>query len=104
MWTDAEEALLIYGARMARRGDWEWTLNQAHCVLEASATPGEVRVHFETVTPGFDTFIADVDGAGGKPGASPFMWKLHPGENRLDVWPRNKAGREGIRSSITLKY
>ena len=93
-----------YGNRVMKRGNIEWTLNQARYVLEATATPGVVRVHLDTVTPGFDTFLADVDGKGRKPVAPVFTWKLHEGENRLEVLPRNIAGREGISSWITLRY
>jgi transglutaminase-like putative cysteine protease len=104
-WTDAEyPASLLYGHRVAARRNWEWTLNQARYTLEPAATAGEVRVHLDTETPGFDTFLATIDGAPGKPVASGFVWKLHPGTNRLEVRPRNAAGREGIASRLTLEY
>lgn len=105
VWTDAESpASLLYGRRVVDRRNWEWTLNQARYTLEATATPGEVRVHLDTETPGFDTFLADVDGTGPRPVASGFIWKLRPGRNRLDVRPRNVAGREGIAGRVTLDY
>ena len=104
VWTDADyPASLLYGNRLADRRNWEWTLNQARCTLEATATPGELRVHLDTETPGFDTFLADIDGAGSKPVTSGFLWKLHAGANRLEVWPRNRAGRDGIPSRIVIE-
>jgi len=103
-WTDADyPASLLYGNRVSDRRNWEWTLNQAHYTLEATGTPGELRVHLDTQTPGFDTFVADLDGAGPKPVPSGFIWKLHAGKNRLEVRPRNIAGREGIPSRVVLE-
>lgn len=104
-WTDAESpASLLYGNRERKRTNFEWTLNQAHLTLEATATPGEIRVHVDTETPGFATFLARIDGADPKPVESGFVWKLHQGENRLEVWPRNKVGREGIASRVVLRF
>ena len=103
VWTDDEApARPLYGRRVEKRGNWEWTLNQAHYVLEATGEPDVFRVHLDTVTPGFDTFLAGVDGGEKKPVPAVFRWKLHPGTNRLEVCPRNKAGREGISSWIVL--
>src|SRR5688500_16803144 len=97
VWTDADyPASLLYGSRVSDRRNWEWTLNQARYTLAAAETPGEVRVHLDTQTPGFDTFLADIDGSGPKPVASGFVWRLHPGKNRLEVRPRNTAKREGV--------
>jgi hypothetical protein len=105
VWTDAEApAALLYGNRVSRRGDFEWTLNQACLALEATDTPGAIRVHLDTETPGFETFLAEVDGQGKKAVASGFVWKLHAGKNRLEVLPRNKGSREGIASQVVLEY
>jgi len=105
VWTDVElPASLIYGHRVATRANWEWTLNEAHCVLEATATPGDLRVHVQTHTPGFAGFVADVDGAGERPVKSGFNWKLHEGVNRLEVRSTNVAGRKGGKSWVVLEY
>lgn len=104
-WTDTDyPASLLYGHRVGDRRNWEWTLNQARFTLEATATPGELRVHLDTETPGFDTFLADIDGQGLKPVASGFTWKLRPGENRLEVRPRNVAQRLGIASRMAIGF
>lgn len=104
-WTDADyPASLLYGHRVGSRRNWEWTLNQAHYTLEAAGTAGEVRVHLDTQTPGFDTFLAAIDGGRAEPVTSGFVWKLRPGKNRLEVRPRNTAGREGLSSRVTVEY
>jgi hypothetical protein len=104
-WTDAQApAALLYGNRVHRRADWEWTLNQAHIVLEPTDRPGELRVHIDTVTPGFETFLADIDGQGPERVASGRVWKLRPGTNRLEARSRNIAGRDGSASWIVVEH
>ena len=105
VWTDPEvPAGLVFGNRVAKHSDFEWTLNQAHYVLEPTPEPGRFRVHLDTETPSFDTFLAEIDGSEKKRVASGFTWRLHPGKNQLRVAPRNVAGREGIASWVTLQY
>jgi hypothetical protein len=105
VWTDAEyPASLLYGHRVSDRKNFEWTLNQAHYVFEATDKPGELRVHLESQTPSFDTFLVAIDEQSKQAVASGFLWKLKAGKNRLKVWPRNKLGREGIASWVTLDY
>ena len=104
VWDDAEVApQLIHPNLVTRYGNFEWTLDQAHYVLEATATAGEFRVHLDTETPGFETFLAQIDGRDESPVAPIFPWKLHPGRNRLKVWPRNNGGRNGIASWVELE-
>jgi len=104
VWTDADyPASLLYGNRVSDRRNWEWTLNQARYTLEAMGTVGELRVHLDTHTPRFDTFLADFDGTGPKPVSSGFIWRLHAGKNRLEVRPRNAAGREGVPSRVVIE-
>ena len=96
-------AELIHPNLVTRYGNFEWTLDQAHFVLEPTSTRGEFRVHLDTETPGFETFLAEIDGGEKSPVAAIFPWKLHAGRNRLKVWPRNNAGRDGIASWIELE-
>jgi hypothetical protein len=104
VWTDAEvPAEPIYPNLVTRPGNFQWTLNQAHFVLEATLTPGELMVHLDTETPGFETFLAEIDNGKIYPVAAIFPWRLHAGRNRLKVWPRNNAGRDGIASWIDLE-
>lgn len=103
VWTDAEyPASVLYGNRITSRRNWDWTLNQTHCVLEATETPGVLRVHLDTETPGFETFVADIDKKGQRAITSGTLWQLHAGQNRLEVRSRNVAGREGIASRFVL--
>ena len=94
----------MFSHRVSRRSDFEWTLNQAHYLLEPTSQPGCFRVHLDTETPSFGTFLAEIDGGEKKSVSSGFMWTLHPGKNSLRVRPRNVSGREGIPSWITLDY
>jgi hypothetical protein len=105
VWTDATvPAGFLFGHRVARHSDFEWTLNQAHYILEPAKEPGTFRVHLDTETPSFDTFLAEIDGGEKKTVSSGFTWTLHPGKNQLRVRPRNVLGREGIPSWIALEY
>jgi hypothetical protein len=105
VWSDSlvEPDPIYTGRLVTSRNNFEWTLDQAHYTLEAGRTPGELLVHLDTETPGFETFLAEIDGAAKQPVKAIFPWKLHPGVNRLRVWPRNNAGRDGIASWITLE-
>lgn len=105
VWTDAEvPAGFLFSHRVSKRGDFEWTLNQAHYVLEPRQQPGTFRVHLDTETPSFKMFLAEIDSGEKTSVASGFTWTLHPGRNSLRVQPCNVAGREGIPSWITLEY
>ena len=104
VWTDADvPAEPTHPHLITRPGNFEWTLNQAHFVLEPTSTSGEFLVHLDTETPGFETFLAKIDGGEMSPVTAIFPWKLHAGRNRLKVWPRNNAGRDGIASWIDLE-
>jgi hypothetical protein len=104
VWTDANvPAEMIHPNLVTRHGNFEWTLNQAHYALEATSRRGEFLVHLDTETPGFETFLAEIDGGEKSPVTAIFPWRLHAGRNRLKVWPRNNAGRDGIASWIDLE-
>jgi hypothetical protein len=105
VWSDAGyPASRLYSHRVTDSSNWDWTLNQARITLEATANPGEVRVHLDTVTPGFEAFVARIDDESAKPVASGIVWKLRQGRNRLEVCPRNVAGLDGITSRVTPEY
>jgi len=104
VWTDADvPAELLHPNLITSHGNFEWTLDQAHFVLEPTSTHNEFLVHLDTVTPGFESFLARIDGKAESPVSAVFTWKLHPGRNQLKVWPRNNAGRDGIASWIDLE-
>ena len=105
VWTDDQVSpALIYPNRIRREGNWQWTINQAQIVMEATEKPGVVRVQLDTVTPGFDTFVAEIDGAEKKPVGATFEWALHQGTNRLQVRSRNTTGREGAASWVVVDW
>jgi hypothetical protein len=105
VWTDEQfPAGLIYGLRVTDPRNFQWTLNQAHYRLEALVSPWQLRVHLDTHTPGFETFVAAMDDGEAVPVGSSILWALKPGLNRMSVWPRNIAGRDGIPSSVIVKY
>ncbi len=102
-WTDARApASLLYGNRVTRRGDWEWSVNGVRMFLEAEA-PGEVRVQLDREVPGLDAVAVRFDGAEKRTVGLRFAWRLHPGENRLEVRAVNTAGREGPSSWIVVE-
>jgi transglutaminase-like putative cysteine protease len=104
VWSDTDlPAAMLYSHRISQPSNWQWTLNQAHFYLEATNTPGELLVHLDTETPSFATFMAQIDDRPAEPVASNFNWNLHSGENRLKVWPRNTASRDGTASEIVLQ-
>jgi hypothetical protein len=105
VWSDqAAPARPLYSKRISKPGNWEWTLNQVHLVLEARPQPGALQVHFDTQTPGLQSFLARVDSGQAEKVSAPFVWKLHAGTNRLQIHPRNVAGRDGSTSDIVLEY
>ena len=105
VWTDTRlPASLLYSRRVSNRHNWEWTLNQARYVLEATPTSGELRVHLDTETPSLKSFVAKLNDSDECAVKSGFLWRLKPGRNQLNVWPVNVAGRKGIASWIELEY
>ena len=104
VWTDERSpAALLYGNCVSQRRNWEWTLNQAHLTLTATETPGEIQVELDCVTPSLEGYYAQFDSQPLRRTGSPFRWQLHSGKNRLEVFPKNVAGREGVRSWIVLE-
>ena len=104
VWTDAEvPAEPIYPNLVTRHGNFEWTLNQAHFVLEPTSTPGEFWCHLDTETPGFETFLAEIDGGERSQRHRNLSLEVTPWTKPLKVWPRNNAGRDGIASWIDLE-
>jgi hypothetical protein len=103
-----------------RPGDFYWTVNEVALDLQATDQEGVLRVTLDTVTPNFDTFLARFDDGDWQPlpaGAAPlsqpvgaallgqpFEWTLQPGNNRLAVKTRNRFGREGRASEVTVAY
>jgi hypothetical protein len=105
VWTDERApASLLYGHRVSQPGNWDWTLNHAQIVLTATQTPGELAVELDTVTPSLAAFWAKFNNQPPREVTAAFRWPLVAGRNRFEVWPRNTAGRDGVRSSVELMY
>lgn len=104
-WDDARApALPLYSHRESRREYFQWTLNHAHLKLEATDKPGELLVHVDTETPSLEAMLARFDDAEPQIAGRKFLWKLHPGLNRLEVTPRNLLGRLGTPSRVTVDF
>lgn len=105
VWNDRRmPARKLYPRRICRRGNWEWTLNHAHIVLEPLEEPGELRVHLDSGTPELESYQARIGDGPQEPVEATFRWSLQEGINRLTVTPRNTAGRSGIPSWVELFF
>ena len=104
-WTDdVVPKYAEYSLQTSRPGDFYPTLNRTRIYLQATDTPGALRVDLETVTPNFDHYLIQVDGGAWEAGQAPFDWVLHEGENTLSVKSVNRFGREGVASGVILRY
>lgn len=105
VWTDQTTTTrLLYNHRVCNSNNWQWTLNQAQLVLEATERPGELRVHVDTETPGLSGIFAAFQEQSPAAVVTPFTWSLVRGENRLRAFTRNDGGRDGAVSSIVLRW
>ena len=104
VWDDATHPCsMLYAHRVSDERNWDWTLNQVHFELESTASAGSFRVQIDTETPGLSRILAAIDGKDARPVQSGFEWRLHSGTNRLEIYPQNIAGRDGIRSFIVIE-
>jgi hypothetical protein len=96
---------LEYERTTDRLQDWEPALNEARVHLIETATPGQLLVEVETVTPWFETFEASVDHADWQDQSDPvWTWDLHEGVNRLRVRACNRFGVRGTASEMTVVH
>jgi len=94
----------LYAQRVRRRGDFEWSLNRGHLMLEPTATSGAFRVHVDAEVPHLAKWLAAIDERVGQTVEPIFTWRLHRGRNVLEVVPENTAGRRLIPSRIVLDW
>ncbi len=105
VWSDAQApAARLYGERVTLANNWDWTLNQAQLYVWADESAPQLHVAADTHTPHFDSFLSRLDNQSPLKSPATFVWRLHPGENALDVWPRNRASRDGIASRWVINY
>jgi hypothetical protein len=104
LWSDSQAPRsLLFSQVEQRRENISWTLNQTELALIPRSDEALV-VSLATVTPGFEAYLAQFDGQPPQAVQDGFIWKLHPGRNRLDVRTRNSAGRLGPVSWIELEH
>jgi len=87
-----------------RKRDFYPTLNQVQFDATYGTAAGTLGVRMVTFTPGFDTFLVNVDGKGWVESPAAFTWELHPGLNRLEMRSRSKSRRCGIISHLVVNY
>jgi hypothetical protein len=78
-----------------------WPMQQAALTLTPGAEAA-IAVKAEAMTPDFDKFRHRVDGGAWTDGPPPAEWKLHKGENTLEVQSVNKFGVEGAVSKAAF--
>ena len=79
-----------------------WPMQQAALTL-APGVGTAITVKADTMTPDFDKFRHRLDGRAWTDGPPPGEWKLHKGENTLEVQAINKFGVEGAVSKVALE-
>ncbi len=105
VWHEARSpAPAIYSQRVTRRGDWEWTLDHVQLWLEATGTPGVLKVYADTVTPGLKQLEVQRDGGEWSTCEPQLEWKLQPGRNRLAMRAVNELGRGGEPAVVEVMW
>lgn len=105
IWSSNKTQLnLNYSNRVTRKENWDWSVNEVYAHLEATKTPGVLRVSLETVTPGFKTFYCKKND--NEPIQMPeiFEWVLQPGVNKLTVNSVNIKNRKGPSTYLELEW
>jgi hypothetical protein len=113
-WSDSPVAARAeYSQFSCREGDPYWTLNQAAVTLTATGDPSVLDVQVDTETPNFKEFRYRLNGGGWRtlPGQGEgqtsrqgrFAWTLQPGDNTLEITPRNTFGMDGITTKVVVK-
>lgn len=102
-WADDKvPPLLHFSHHTNRRADFYPTLNQTRYTVEIDEAPGDLQVQLETDMPQFAHFLARVDGSGWQEVPDAYTWSLHEGMNVLQVRACNRAGVEGVVSSLSI--
>jgi hypothetical protein len=104
-WADSKFPPLEHFTWYTNRDkDFNWPLNQVRYVAEETSEPGVVDVTLDNNMPYLASLLAKIDEGDWKRVDSRFQWRLHPGQNTLEVRGRNTAGVEGMTSSVILEY
>ena len=104
VWYESEGMPLPqFSIRSSRAGDFDWSVNQTHILLQQGSEPNSLTVLLDTVTPNFDTFLIQTNNGKWKTSKERFVWKLTQGKNTLRVKSTNKFGVEGIESHVLVR-
>jgi hypothetical protein len=76
-------------------------IGQAALSLRAEA--GTINVSLKTMTPNFYRYEVQMDGSGWKSSIDHFVWRVHPGPNRLEARTVNQFGVHGPISTAELE-
>lgn len=105
VWTDGiAPAASLYGQRVPQVANWDWTLNEVSYHCQALEQPGTLRVHLDTVTPGFSHYLVEQDAGRSEVRQQSFIWRLQQGMNEARVRAVNVLGRAGHPQTISLEY
>ncbi|MBM3235778.1 transglutaminase domain-containing protein [Candidatus Poribacteria bacterium] len=103
LWHNSIKEPLPQFSRTSRReGDFHWTLNQTVIYLQQSNEPDALDVILDTVTPNFETYLAQFDDGDWTEQSETFIWYLHKGQNTLRAKTRNAFGILGIESAVRV--
>ena len=105
LWWEDEpgERLPWFSLWSSREGDFHWTLYQTEVYLGTTEEDTVLRVLLDTETPNFWKYEARRDGGGWEEVPEEFMWRLHPGENILEVRVLDRFGRAGRTSRVVVE-
>lgn len=107
-WQDEFTANSIMVAReTSNPADLYWSLNRTNIKLKPKDISNEnieFEVYLDTYTPNFKEFEIQIDDRYVTDENPFFVWKLHKGENSINVKSVNEFGIEGVESRIVLKF
>lgn len=105
LWSsNRTQSNLNYSNRLTRKENWDWSVNEVYAHLEATKTPGVLRVFLETVTPGFKTFYCKKNDSEPIQVPEIFEWILQPGVNKLTINSVNIKNRKGPPTYLELEW
>ncbi|MFQ6042937.1 MAG: transglutaminase-like domain-containing protein, partial [Candidatus Poribacteria bacterium] len=104
LWHHSTTEPLPQFSRASRReGDFHWTLNQTVIYLQQGEETNTLNVLLDTVTPNFQTYLAQFDDGDWTEQSEAFVWNLHKGQNTLRAKTRNVFGILGIESFVRIE-
>ncbi len=107
VWTDdLSPAARLYGQRVSTPSNWDWTVNQVEARLFATERDRELFIALDHNAADFDHYMIRTDSSTAAPiieKQSSFLWKLHPGINRLTIQVVNRLGRLGSPTTVTIE-